>query len=52
MYVHKYILTAISIFAIFFFHFRDDNIEYIIHKDKIYHFLLNLEEMDLFKFKS
>lgn len=44
--------TEISIFAIFFFYFRDDNIEYIIHKDKIYHFLLNLEEMDLFKFKS
>lgn len=38
MYVHEYILTAISIFAIFFFNFRDDNIEYIIHKDKIYNF--------------
>lgn len=51
MYVHEYILTAISIFAIFFFNFRDDNIEYIIHKDKIYNFLPNLEEMDLFKVK-
>lgn len=49
MNVHKYILTAISIFAIFFFNFRDDNIEYIIHKDKF--FLPNLEEMDLFKVK-
>lgn len=38
MYVYKYILTAISIFAIFFFNFRDDNIDYIIQKDKIYNF--------------
>lgn len=52
MYVYKYILIVILIFVIFFFYFCDDNIEYIIYKDKIYYFLLNLEELDLFKFKS